>query len=180
MNIVTEQTLDSPFFKIRRASRFTTFDTSGYWSYPAFLVDRGGKISWLYLVAPTASSRSVKGHAIFKPKALVVTLPNSSVVVRYENFRTGRDPTPTLSWDKPLALLPHQSVAHLPKLELAKRERLLLRECVEAGDKFLRMGKLPEPFRHEYLMLQHPFFLPWLRQLCPAFIAALEIKADGE
>lgn len=179
MTPTTESSNVSPFFKMRRASRFAAFDTAGYWSYPAFLPDSHGKIFWLHLILPAVKSRS-GSHALFKPKALVVTLPNSSVVVRYENFRVGRDPNPALPWDKPLALLPHRAIADLPKTEWAKRERALLHECENSGATFLHAGKLPDLFKHEYLTLQNPVVLPWLRQLCPAFMAALEVESKGE
>ena len=180
MNAVVEKTPVSPFFKLRRASRFATFDTAGYWSYPAFLADSKGNLFWLHLVLPAVRSRTGSAHALFKPKALVVTLPNSTVVVRYENFRVGRDPNPVVPWDKPLAILPHQAVAELPRAEWAERERGLLRDCENAGSVFLRTGKLPKVFKREYLILQHPVLIPWLRKLCPAFITALEINGETD
>lgn len=163
----------APFFKMRRASRFAQFDAAGYWSYPAFLADKSGDLLWLHLVAPTAQPTAGGPQMLFKPKALVVTLPNSPVVVRFENFRVGRDLVPSVPWNKPLALLLHPGVVELPRKEFAERERVLLQECVTAGEVFVKERRLPDAFKSEYLKLQNPFFLPWLKLLSPTFYAAL-------
>jgi len=165
----------NPFFVLRRSSRNFTFDAKGFWSYPAVLTSPDKSLLWLHVILPAVSLPEKKRTALFRPKAVVVTKAQSTIVVRYENFRLGHDPFPTIPWNKPVAMFPHKSLWNLSYKDLKERETALLADYGDAQSEFVAAGRLPDAFRRSYLALIHPIFLPYIRYFAPVFSASLAI-----
>ncbi|HSI15309.1 MAG TPA: hypothetical protein VK961_24895 [Chthoniobacter sp.] len=163
------------FFQMRRGGRNLTIDAEGYWSYPALIPAGEGAVLWLSLVLATVAMPEKKHTALFRPKCMVLTKPESCLLVRYDHFRLSHDPFPTVAWDKPLAMFPHQSVAGLTYEQLEQKETILLALYPAAASAFVKSGQLPDDFRTAYLELIHPAFLPFLNPLAPKFVAALKV-----
>ena len=154
-------------------------DATGFWSYPALSVDPHGKLLWIFTVLMAVPLPEKKRTALFRPKAIVVTRANNPDIVRYENLRTGHDPFPTLTWDKPLAMFPHKSVGSLSYKDYEIKEGEMLNAYSAAGDVFMKTRKLPAAFVKQYIDLIHPVFLPYVRHLAPQFFAALGVEKTG-
>ena len=155
-------------------------DAAGFWSYPSLSVDERGRLLWLFAVLMAVPIPQKKRTALFRPKAIVVTRAGTPDVVRYENLHTGHDPFPTLTWDKPLAMFPHKSVAKLSHKELEKKEAELLSAYPSAGEQFIKNRKLPDSFIKQYIDLTHPIFLPYIRHLAPQFFTALGVEKASQ
>ena len=166
----------NPFFQLRRSSRNFLLDAKGYWSYPALILGTDKSLCWLHIVLPAVTLPEKKRTALFRPKAVVITKAQSTVVVRYENFRLGHDPFPTLPWNKPVAMFPHKSLWKLSYKDLKERETALLADYAEAQSEFAATSRLPDAFRQSYLALIHPIFLPYVRYFAPAFGASLALS----
>ena len=166
----------SAFTLIRQSSARWKLDAAGFWSYPALSVDEQGRVLWLFAVLMAVPIPQKKRTALFRPKAIVVTRAGTPDVVRYENLHTGHDPFPTLTWDKPLAMFPHKSVAKLSYKDIEMKEAELLGAYPSAGEQFLKNRKLPDSFVKQYVGLIHPVFLPFIRHLAPLFFAALGVE----
>lgn len=166
----------SPFFLMRQRRANIILDASGYWSYPAIINTKTRQQYWLSLVLPTVPMLEKKRTALFRPKALVLTKAKSTVLVRYENFRLGHDPFPSLSWNKPVAMFPHKGIWNLTYANLRTKEMELLRAYEKAGNQFSKQGTLPKTFTKQFLDLIHPIFLPYLKHLSPRFFTALGVE----
>jgi len=164
------------FNLLRTATDSWRMDSSGLWSYPAILpaTDRGSSL-WLMLVAGTVPLPAKKRTAVFRPKAAVITKAAMTRVVRYESFRDGHDPFPTVSWDKPTAMYPHKSVGKMTVTEFRQQESSLLAMYPDATTEWEKTAKLPNEFRELYLTLLHPLFLPYLQHLAPRFFRSLGV-----
>ena len=168
------------FSLLRAATDSWRMDSSGLWSYPAMLpATEHGSSLWLMLVAGTVPMPAKKRTAIFRPKAAVITKAAMTRVVRYESFRDGHDPFPTVSWDKPIAMFPHKSVGQMTAAEFRRQEALLLAMYPDASTEWKKTGKLPNEFRELYLTLLHPLFLPYLQHLAPRFFRALGVDKSA-
>ena len=163
----------NPFFLFRRSSHNFAIDAKGFWSYPALLLAPDKSLCWLHIILPAVSMLEKKRTALFRPKAFVVTRANSTVLIRYENFRLGHDPFPTVAWNTPIAMFPHKAVWPLSYDAFEEAEKRLLSAYDEAHESFKSSGELPRSFRQQYLALIHPIFLPYLRNLAPEFVTAL-------
>jgi len=167
---------ESVFERLRRGSGLR-FDTSGYWTYPALLKDaQSGDLHWLSFVLKTAPMRDKNRTALFRPMAMVITKANTGLVVRYDNFRQGHDPFPSVSWDTPIAMFPHQGVGNLSYADFTGQEASLISAYGAAGECFLESGTLQQEFRDIYVRLTHPIVLPYLRHVAAQFFAALGIQ----
>jgi hypothetical protein len=171
---------EHPFFLMRRNFQNSVIDTEGYWSYPALLPGGGDSLLWLSLILSTVPMPEKQRTALFRPKAVVITKPASSVVVRYENFRFGHDPFPSVEWTTPVAMFPHQSVADFTYAALKEREESLVNLYREAEPLFLERSELSAEFRLAYLALIHPIFLPYLRCLAADFFSALKVESTPD
>lgn len=169
----SENTSEDSFFRLRKNLANGLFDTTGLWSYPALIGGENSPVERLHIVAITVPLPHKKQTALFRPKELIVTRAGGRAVVRFEDFRAGNDPFPQLSWKKPIALFPHQSIATLTYEQFASRERDLLAQYPEIEEKFAADGSLTPEFSKSFLDLIHPVFLPFLRKLAPRFVAAL-------
>ena len=168
------------FTRLRQTTAGWKIDAAGFWSYPALSVDGRGRLLWLFIVLTAVPLPQKKRTALFRPKSIVVARAGTSDIVSYENLHAGHDPFPTLTWDKPLAMFPHQSVARLSYKDLELKETDLLSAYPSAGEQFLKNRKLPETFVKQYVGLAHPVFLPFIRHLAPQFFFALGVeKAAG-
>jgi hypothetical protein len=164
------------FSLLRTATDSWRMDSSGLWSYPAMLPSpRQDSSLWLMLVAGTMPMPAKKRTALFRPKAAVITRPAMPRVVRYESFRDGHDPFPSISWDKPIAMFPHKSVGQMTAAEFRQQESSLLAMYPDATNEWEKTGKLPNEFRELYLTLLHPMFLPYLQYLAPRFFRSLGV-----
>lgn len=165
---------------LRQSTAGWKIDAAGFWSYPALSVDEKGRLLWLFVVLMAVPIPQKKRTALFRPKAIVVTRAGTPDVVRYENLHTGHDPFPSLTWDKPLAMFPHRSVAKLSYKDLEMKEADLLGAYPSAGEQFLKNRKLPDSFVKQYVGLIHPVFLPFIRHLAPQFLAALGVEKASQ
>lgn len=164
------------FSLLRTATDSWRMDSSGLWSYPAMLpLSEQGSSLWLMLVAGTVPMPAKNRTAVFRPKAAVITKAAMTRVVRYESFRDGHNPFPTISWDQPIAMFPHKSVGKMTAAEFQQQEASLLAMYPDATAEWKKTGKLPSEFRELYLTLLHPLFLPYLRHLAPSFFRALGV-----
>jgi len=163
------------FSLLRASTKGWRLDTTGYWSYPAFLNLGKSKMAWLCLILGIVPLPAKKRTALFRPKAVVISKAGYPEVLRYENFRFSHDPFPSLSWDKPVAMFPHKSVAQLTYKQLERKEAELFASYPEAQKEFAEVGKLPDAFMESYVDLIHPVFLPYLKHLAPAFFIALGV-----
>ena len=167
------------FTLLRQSIAGGKIDAAGFWSYPALSVDERGRLLWLLIVLMAVPIPEKKRTALFRPKAIVATCAGTPDVVRYENLRTGHDPFPTLSWEKPLAMFPHQTVAKLTYKAFEMKEAELLSGYPLAGAQFLKNRKLPDSFVKQYVGLIHPVFLPYIRHLAPQFFTALVVEKSN-
>lgn len=167
---------EGPFFKLRRSGQNAILDTQGFWSYPALIPDGRGSALWLHLVLITVPAPEKNVTGLFRPKCAVVTKPGTCNVVRFDNFRLGHDPFPSVDWNKPQAMFPHQSVAKLTYGQLQAKEEALLALYAKEQALFLSEGRLSDEFRTAYLGLIHPIFLSFLRPLATRFVDALKIQ----
>ena len=166
------------FSLLRSATDSWRMDSSGLWSYPAMLPSSEQRSSlWLMLVAGTVPMPAKKRTAVFRPKAVVITKAAMPRVVRYESFRDGHDPFPTISWDKPIAMFPHKSIGKMTAADFRQQEASLLAMYPDATTEFNKTGKLPSEFCELYLTLLHPFFLPYLQHLAPRFFRSLGVES---
>jgi hypothetical protein len=149
-------------------------DASGLWTYPALLLEKKGEVLWLCLILGTVPLPAKKRTALFRPKAMVVSASSRPEIVRYENFRLGRDPFPSLDWESPVAMYPHKAIGGLTQSQHQKLEGELLSGYAEAAECFSKGQPLPRRFRELYIQLQDPVFLGYLKCLAPDFFAALE------
>jgi hypothetical protein len=165
------------FIRLRRSSRNALVDTSGYWSYPALTKPETGDLLWLFVILGLIPLPEKKVTALFRPKAVVLTKADTAVVVRYDNLRLGHDPFPTLQWEKPVAMFPHQSIRALTRQRFAELEAELLASYPAATEKFISGAEIPERFRELYMQLQHPIFLGYVKCLAPEFFKAVAVPA---
>ncbi len=155
-------------------------DASGLWTYPALLREKKGEVLWLCLILGTVPLPAKKRTALFRPKAMVVSTSSRPEIVRYENFRLGHDPFPSLSWESPVAMYPHKAIGGLTQSQHQKLEGELLSGYAEATECFSKGQPLPRRFRELYIQLQDPVFLGYLKCLTPSFFAALKVgKAEA-
>lgn len=161
------------FAVLRRGLDGFRMASQGYWSYPA-LTWTNKRPLWLFVVLGTVPLPKHKRTALFRPRAILVTLANSNTVVQYSDLRLGHDPFPSLRWEDPIAMFPHVSIRDLSYRELEKREVELLSLYPLATEHMAESGKLPPDFIRQYMGLTHPIFLPFIRHLAPAFFNALE------
>ena len=164
------------FVNLRRGATAWNIDVAGFWSYPALTVDLHRNLLWICVILQAVPIPEKKRTALFRPKAIVVTRAGTPNVVSYENLHTGHDPFPALTWDKPLAMFPHKSVAKLSYKDLEMKEAELLGAYPSAGEQFHKNRKLPDSFIKQYIGLIHPVFLPFIRHLAPLFFAALGVE----
>ena len=157
-------------------------DLGGFWSYPAFLCHEkstGQEIYWLYLILPTVLMHNEKRTALFRPKAMLLTKPNSKTAIRYENYQVGHDPFPKERWNSPKAMYPYKSIEGMNRKQLHKAELQLLESCINETSQFKKNGRLSKTFIEEWTNLIHPVFLPFLEHLTPDFLQALGIKQSS-
>ena len=171
----TKAAVEPAFFQLRRQGQNLIVDAEGYWSYPALIPSGPDTLLWLSLVLTTVPIPDKKVTALFRPKCAVVTKPETCLLVRYDHFRLSHDPFPSAGWDKPVAMFPHRGVAELTYEQFERKEKDLLALYPAAQTAFLREGRLPDEFRQAYLDLIHPIFLPYLNQLAPKFLSALNV-----
>ena len=155
-----------------------TIDSSGYWSYPALVVV-DNVLQWVCLILPTAAMREKKRTALFRPKSMVVLKADSPILIRFENFRLGRDLFPEAGWEKPIGMFPHKDLWGMTYKQLEEAENQLLCSYAEVERSFLAENTLPESFVENYLRLLHPAFLPFLKVVAPSFVSALTPKMTG-
>ena len=168
------------FSLLRSATDSWRMDSSGLWSYPAILPSpEQGSFLWLMLVAGTVPMPAKKRTAVFRPKAAVITKAAMPRVVRYESFRDGHDPFPTISWDKPIAMFPHKSIGKMTAADFRQQEASLLAMYPDATAEWEKTDKLASEFRELYLTLLHPVFLPYLQHLAPRFFRALGVDKSA-
>jgi len=165
----------SAFQRLRRTFRSANIDAEGYWSYPSLLYGRGGRLLWLYIVLVGIPLPAKKRTALFRPKSLIVTLPNSATIIEYRNLKLGPDPFPNEGWDKPIAMYPHKGIWSMTIAEFAKAEAVLMASYEQAGSEFVANQQLPASFRRSYIRLQHPIMLDYVRCLAPDFFRALQV-----
>jgi hypothetical protein len=167
------------FFELRKGSLENNIDLTGFWSYPAFeKVENGrGEIEcvWVYLILPTLVLPEQKCTALFRPKAMVASTPNSKKIVRYDNFRFGVDLFPKVGWHEPIAMYPYESIKNLTREQVVEREAILLQKCDEQTENFRATGKLSDGFSKSWLEISHPVFLSYLEHLTPNFVKSLEV-----
>jgi hypothetical protein len=165
------------FFELRKNKMMADLDITGYWSYPAFIRSRDKAVNWLYLIAPTIHHPGKKITAIFRPKSVLLTQPNSNKIIHYNSFRIGHDPFPNVDWKIPKALFPHDRIKHYTLDTFAYKERELTDLCVLESDNFKDENRaLSEKFCKTWTDLTHPFFIPYLEKLAPEFIKMLLTK----
>ena len=164
------------YTRLRQNTAGWKIDAAGFWPYPSLSVDERGRLLWLFIVLTAVPLPQKKRTALFRPKAIVVARAGTTDVVRYENLHSGHDPFPALTWDKPLAMFPHKSVAKLSYKDIEMKEAELLGAYPSAGEQFLKNRKLPDSFVKQYVGLIHPVFLPFIRHLAPLFFAALGVE----
>jgi hypothetical protein len=170
---------NEPVFLRMRKGTGLWVDTSGYWTYPAFIESPdGGNLLWLSLVLKTAPMPDKKRTALFRPMAEVITRANTGMVLRYDNFRLGHDPFPTVSWEKPIAMFPHKGIARLTYADFQKKEEGLLGAYAGAGERFQKKGELTKAFSAQFLKITHPIVLPYLKHLAPDFFNALGVESN--
>ena len=170
------------FFSLRSIPDKTSMDLRGFWSYPAFLCHKKNtdrEIYWLYLILPTVLMHEEKRTALFRPKAMLLTKPNSKTAMRYENYRIGHDPFPKEKWDSPVAMYPYKSIEGMSRRHLHKAELQLLESCINETSQFKETGRLSKEFIEAWTSLIHPVFLPFLEHLTPGFVQALDIKQSS-
>ena len=155
------------FFSIRANSKNLFLDMIGLWSYPIFVRSGRGITQWMYLVSKTLS-RNKSGIFIFRPHAALITFPDSDKVVKYENFRHGKNPF-RFPWDKSIGKFPHGSIKDLPVEEFEKKERELVRLAAEETIIFDEKGELSEAFKLLYTEMTNPVFTEFIRYLAPEF-----------
>jgi hypothetical protein len=155
-------------------------DASGLWTYPALLREKDGEVLWLCLILGTVPLPAKKRTALFRPKAMVVSTSSRPEVVRYENYRLGRDPFPSLGWDSPVAMYPHKGIGNLTQKQHQELENELLTGYADAADCFSRGRPLPRRFRELYIQLQDPVLLGYLKCLAPDFFAALSVAKSED
>ena len=161
------------FIRLRRSSSNAILDTAGYWSYPALTRQPAGNVLWLLVVLGAIPLPAKKVTALFRPKTVVLTKADTTVVVRYENLRLGHDPFPTLQWEKPVAMFAHQAIRTLTRQRFAELEAELLAFYPDVAKKFIAGADIPERFRDLYMQLQHPIFLSYVKCLAPEFFKAV-------
>ena len=169
----SEDMREDSFFRLRKNLAHGMFDTAGLWSYPALIGGEKSPVERLHLVAMTVQLPKNKQTALFRPKALIVTRAGGKAVVRFEDFRAGNDPFPQLTWEKPIAVFPHQNIATLTYDQYGAREHNLLAQYPVIEEKFATDGRLTPEFSNLFLDLIHPVFLPFLRNLAPRFVISL-------
>lgn len=174
-----------PFFDLRNASLQPNVDLQGFWSYPAFEIFPNGKgkaeCVWVYLILSTQLLSGKQKTALFRPKAMVMTPPDSTKILQYHNYRFGIDPFPSVSWSKPVAMYPYASIEGYSREQILEKEAELLRECVRQTECFIeKKGLLDEEFAQTWVELCHPVFLPYLKHLTPNFLRALDLQRISE
>jgi len=152
------------------------FDHTGYWTYPAFVPAKKDEINWLLLILKAVPLHEKKRTALFRPSAMVLTEAGTGLVLSYDNFRHGHDPFPSQTWNKPVAMFPHKSIANMDYTEFHKEECRLMSAYETAGEQFATDGTLPQMFVDLYLRLTHPIVLPYLKHLAPAFFKTLGLE----
>jgi len=165
----------SSFLTLRKNVASWQLDAAGLWSYPAIIPGNKGENLWLMLIAGTVQLADKHRTAVFRPKTAVVTRAQLPYIVRYETFRDGHDPFPTISWDEPIAMFPHKSVGKMTVNDFRQQEASLLAMYPDATVEWEKTGKLPNEFRELYLTLLHPLFLPYLQHLAPRFFRGLGV-----
>ena len=157
------------YFQLRQPSRNLYVD-SGFWSYPA-LAAAEGRVYWLHILCD--ARRDDRTCLVFRPRAMATTPPDSTVLVRYENFRLGADPLADVGWDEPVGKHPHPAIWEWTEDVYRKKEESLISLYRSVHEEFLLQGSLPDSFRHAYLEIVNPLFLPFIRRLAPDFYKAL-------
>lgn len=168
------------FRVLKEQSRQCFADASGMWSYPALLQGRDGGVLWLSLILGTSYIRGKQRTALFRPKAVVLAKCGTADIVRFESFREGHDPFPSLGWRSPVAVFPHKAVGGVSVSGFGKLEDELLAGYKTASDVFACGKPLPARFRELYLQMQHPVFLGYLNRLVPGFVSALEVPGGAD
>ena len=176
---INEAAAASSFQMLRKGAASWRLDAAGLWSYPAIISRTKGETLWLMLIAGTVSMAEKKRTAVFRPKTAVVTKAQLPYIVRYESFRDGHDPFPTISWDKPIAMFPHKSIGKMTAADFRQQEASLLAMYPDATAEWEKKDKLAGEFRELYLTLLHPVFLPYLQHLAPRFFRALGVDKSA-
>ncbi|MFH0953770.1 MAG: hypothetical protein V1873_05530 [Verrucomicrobiota bacterium] len=159
------------FFQARQLNRNFYCNGFGYWSYPALQVSGTGRVQWVHvgLGFEFEEYRTL----LFRPRAVAVTDANSTILVRYEDFKAGRDPFPQEDWTEPVSVYPHPAICEWTDEQLHSEEGKLLSVYPKAAKVFAATGELPDRFRSKYLTIAHPIFSRYLAVLAPAFSKAL-------
>jgi hypothetical protein len=159
------------YFELRKKRMLADLDICGYWSYPAFIRSREKDVVWLHLIAPAIQHHEKKLTAIFRPKSVLLTQPNSYRVIHYNSFRFGHDPFPNVDWKLPKGFFPHDRIKDYSIDDFTNKERQLINLCKDESDKFMNNGDiLSENFCRSWIELTHPMFLPYLKKLAPEFM----------
>ena len=165
---MNEKQFKNSFFSMRKNHHSANFDLAGYWTYPAFVRNKGD-IYWLSLILPVVTLPEKKKTALFRPKSSLLYKPDSMTVVKYDNFRLGHDPFPSIKWDTPVDFYPHKTIGDFKVSQLRKEEEGLLKACVAETENYKNKKQLSEKFISKWLELTPPSIVRFLQPLAPEF-----------
>jgi hypothetical protein len=157
------------FFKIRNKFENLNFDLKGYWSYPIFIKSDKKNTLWMYYISRFESIFNSKDTLIFKPHALLITLPNTTQVVQYQNFKLGLDPFPKIDWGKPIGKFPYNTIGNLTVKEFELKEKELIDLCIQNVDFYNNFENVDEKMKFLYRFLCNPLYENFIKCHSPKF-----------
>jgi hypothetical protein len=139
-------TNDNVYFRLRKNYKEAKFNLDGYWSYPIYS-KISDNICWMYYISSFDNIINSKKTIIYRPHALLVTLPDSDEIIHYQNFKIGFDPFPKLDWDRAIGQFPFNEVRDLTIKQLEDKEIELVNLCKKNNESFNKSGAVDEKMK---------------------------------
>lgn len=157
------------YFSIRKNSNSISLNLVGFWSYPIFINSVNGKTLWMYLISKTEVDTRAKKTLIFRPFASLITYPNSTEAINYQNFAHSHDPFPKVDWKKPIGIFPQDNISEFTVSNFKLYEKNLIKFSVQSTVEYENSRIILKEFKDLYLQLSNPCLKKFIECLSPGF-----------
>ncbi|BBO79709.1 hypothetical protein DSCO28_02750 [Desulfosarcina ovata subsp. sediminis] len=161
-------TNENAYFRLRKNSKEIKLNLAGYWSYPIYYRTSKGTY-WMYYISAIESIFNSNKTLIYRPHALLVTLPNSDEVIQFQNFKKGFDSFPNVVWEKTIGQFPFDAIGNLTMKQFRKKEIELIDLCYKNIYLFNKIGVIDEEMQDLYKTLCNPLHIEFIRCQSPLF-----------
>jgi hypothetical protein len=142
---------------------------SGFWSYPIFTRSPNNITLWFYIILGVIRKPEDKRTYLFRPKASLLTSPNSFKLLKFDNFIDGHDPFPKMNNNTSIGVFPHDSIENLTYSEFNQKEKDLIESCFSESQFFTEKKNLSDSFKKTYTMMSNPALTQFIKNLAPEF-----------